>query len=1085
MNAGNATVRVLCLCAVMAATLPLRAEELNFIGDASPILHEYCVECHGDDNAEAHINLEGLLNNPRYGTQFRTWEKVVAVLGERQMPPDDMPQPDDDERMVVIQSIHQQLEHIAHEEAGTPGRVVMRRLTSAEYDYTIQDLTGLQLDLGTILDGDAVGGEGFTNVGDVQFVQDSTLERYLEAARLVASHAVIGSGPLQFFESPGKTGQELSAIHRIQGIYRAHGFRTAAGEGGEPFGLELYPKAFYVAWKYHHRNHFGLSEATLGHIAADESLNPRFAQHIWTVLQRQNTSFPLSEIVTAWRELPAPSSTDLLATSERQAHDECSRIASLLRNWQGRLAGNTGDDEEAALLTTESIRLEPAGSFRAVIDWQDGDAFATVHLITASATGEDDKNAMVIWRRPTIQFRREDRRRLRPVPLATLIRPQSHESVTFGPNELVRHADESDLVVGGNTNVQIDFHVPQGAIGARLSVQAELQTDLAPNAIVRCTIRDGFDEGDTAADTGEVSTILGQSDGAAFNAWAAGVVDFASALPDVSHREPTPSDRDPIPAPFDNSYNNPERNDFHYSIKYHRDDDFLVKHLLDDATRVQLDHAWHDLLSSFDYHDTFLKFVAVKSGHDLGEQTIANLQPDWIAHLPDDYRSIALRLVNNYFETRAAVRTAEPGQVADALRFAHVAWRRPLSSKEQGRLHAFYDEMRESAELGHDDAIRALVTRILVSPEFLYRIERPKSDGIKKLSQWELASRLSYFFWSSVPDEELLEIAARGGLDSRNELERQTRRMLRDPKARRFATEFFGQWFGFYRFDKFGGIDATRFPQFNDELKSSMYDEAISFFEHIVRHDRSVNDVLFAEYSYWNHDLGRHYGLSTDKLEKLTNKTQLVSNLRSVHRGGLLSLGVVHATTSAPLRTSAVKRGDWILRRVLGTPVPPPPADVGSIPADEVASDGKTVRERLIAHRQDSACMNCHTRMDPLGFAMENFDPVGRWRERYRDGQLINATGTLANGAAIEGFDGLQAYLRDQLPKFHRTFCSKLLGYALGRREILTDRQLIATMMDDLKNDASISQIATRIVTSTQFRTKRGVTGFDSAEGAN
>ena len=513
--------------------------------------------------------------------------------------------------------------------------------------------------------------------------------------------------------------------------------------------------------------------------------------------------------------------------------------------------------------------------------------------------------------------------------------------------------------------------------------------------------------GDTAADTGEVSTVLGLSQGKAFEAWAANVLQFAKSLPDISHREPAPSDRDPIPAPFDNTYNNAERNDFHYSIKYHRDDGFLVEHLLDDATRQHLQYAWNDLLSSFDYHDTYLTFITQKLGRDRGDQKIANLRPDWIATLPDESRSLVRNLVDDYIETQAAIRSAQPNHVKDALRFAQSAWRRPLTDGESRRLRAFYSEMRMAKQLEHSDSIRALIARIFVAPEFIYCVERTGSlPDVMPLSQWELASRLSYFLWSSPPDRVLQEVVERGGLD-KDELKRQTRRMLRDPKARRFATEFFGQWFGFYRFDKYRGIDGTRFPEFDERLQNSMYDEAVSFFEYIVRKDRPVDEILFADYSHWNQELAWHYNLPPERSDQLTSEIQLVNQVGPLHRGGLLGLGVVHATTSAPLRTSAVKRGDWILRRVLGTPVPPPPADVGSIPADDVSADGKTVRDRLVAHRQDAACVNCHSRMDPLGFAMENFDPIGRWRQRYRDGQSIDATGTLNDGAHIDGYDGL------------------------------------------------------------------------------
>ena len=212
----------------------------------------------------------------------------------------------------------------------------------------------------------------------------------------------------------------------------------------------------------------------------------------------------------------------------------------------------------------------------------------------------------------------------------------------------------------------------------------------------------------------------------------------------------------------------------------------------------------------------------------------------------------------------AALRDAEPGHVEDALRFAERAWRRPLTADEAARLRDFYARLRREGGLDHEHAIRALLARILVAPAFLYRAEPPEAGGggIVPLTDWQLASRLSYFLWSSMPDEPLREAAAAGRLRDPAELERQARRMLRDPKARRLATEFFGQWLGFYRFDRFQGIDAGRFPEFTDKLRAAMYEEAVSFFEHLVREDRPVDEILFADYTFLNRPLAEHYGVA-------------------------------------------------------------------------------------------------------------------------------------------------------------------------------------------------------------------------------
>jgi hypothetical protein len=297
--------------------------------------------------------------------------------------------------------------------------------------------------------------------------------------------------------------------------------------------------------------------------------------------------------------------------------------------------------------------------------------------------------------------------------------------------------------------------------------------------------------------------------------------------------------------------------------------------------------------------------------------------------------------------------------------------------------------------------------------------------------------------------------------------------MLRDPKSRRFATEFFGQWLGFYQFDEYRGVDRGRFPEFTPELQSAMYNEAISFFEYIVREDRPVDEILSANYAFLNRSLRQHYGVPVDN--SATDEIVRVENVGEKHRGGVLSLGAVLTVTSAPLRTSPVRRGDWILRRLVGTPVPPPPADAGSIPADDVLEDGLTIGQRLAAHRQNPSCINCHARIDPLGFALENYDSIGRWRDAYRDGKPIETKGTLVTGETIDGPQQLQRHLSGESNGFSRTLATKLLGYALGRSELASDQVLLdETVARAEAKERRFSEFVVSLVTSQQFRHRRG-----------
>jgi hypothetical protein len=295
--------------------------------------------------------------------------------------------------------------------------------------------------------------------------------------------------------------------------------------------------------------------------------------------------------------------------------------------------------------------------------------------------------------------------------------------------------------------------------------------------------------------------------------------------------------------------------------------------------------------------------------------------------------------------------------------------------------------------------------------------------------------------------------------------------MTADPKARRLATEFFGQWLGFYQFDEHRGVDTGRFVEFTDEVKSAMYDEAISTFEYIVRQDRPVKEVLSADYTFLNKPLAKFYGI--DREVKSTDQVELVTGANAFNRGGALRLGAVLTATSAPLRTSPVKRGDWILRRVLGTPTPPPPADAGTIPADDKTFNGLTVRERLAQHKRNATCAACHVRIDPLGFPLEGFDAVGRTRAKYPDGKPLDVTGEFADGTTIVGAPGLLTYLEKQDQQVMTTLARKMLGYALGRPIAGSDRPLVEEIAK-AGGGASFSDLAVKVVTSRQFRNRAG-----------
>ena len=1059
----------------------------------SNVVTEFCADCHGDQNAEAHLNLEQVADNPQWADHFRIWRKVADMVTQEKMPPEDANPPSPAQRRQLVETVRDQLRKVASQHAVDPGPVTLRRLTSAEYAYTIQDLTGLKITVET--GSDAVGGEGFANVGDVQFVQDSTVERYLELAKQVAAHLVVGAGPLVFYEDPGQTGLELSAIHRLQAIYRQHGFRVAAGEGGEAFGLEHYSRAMLGAWRFQHRANLGLTATTLAELAAEQGIAPRFADYIWSVISRDAQSYPASQIVQAWRQLPNPSSRHEGGSSKSDSgksdssddddivREQCDRIRSTIRDWHLQLGQNLGVDDDVPVLSEETFNVRQSASLNVTMSCSPGTTHAAIYVSVEPAESRWPGKPIVIWKNATVQFQTSDGPNGARLALHQALESQDLKRLGFcqhpsGDGSIAA----TDFATSAAESIPLGLPIPAGTTSVELAVEVELDLNHGDDCFVSCGIALKAESGNETETDEEAKTsvLLVNPDAARYSEWKAGILEFAELFPQISHREPAPSDRDPIPEPFDNTYNEPERDLFHYKVKYHRDDQFLVDNMLDDAARERLDHAWNDLLGSFEYHDAFLKFVANKFGVELGDRTIGRLSPEWLNNLPAEPRRYTRELRRSYLRVQRAFETAQSGHLDDMIEFTTRAWRGPLSDETERGLRSFYETLRSTSGMSHQRAMKALYARILTAPEFLYRAERSPSGLSQEalagnvssvpLSDEGLASRLSYFLWSSLPDDELRKAVQAGTLHEVDQLVHHARRLLADSKSRRLAAEFFGQWFGFYQFDRFGGIDTARFPEFDDQLKQAMHDEALSFFEYVIREDRPVREILFADYSFVNQRLAAHYGLELD--DSSVGHVR-VDSMDRQRRGGLLGLGAVLTVTSAPLRTSPVKRGDWMLRRVLGTPVPPPPADAGSIPSDDVLADGLTVRKRLEAHRRDTTCRTCHSRIDPLGFALENFDPLGRWRETYRDGQSIEIRGKLADGSEINGPRGLRDYLREHESLFFRTLSTKLVGYALGRRETISDVQVINEMIELADSGACLADLVERIVVSRQFRFRR------------
>jgi hypothetical protein len=489
----------------------------------------------------------------------------------------------------------------------------------------------------------------------------------------------------------------------------------------------------------------------------------------------------------------------------------------------------------------------------------------------------------------------------------------------------------------------------------------------------------------------------------------------------------------------------------------HRDDEPFCRLLLEDKERAEVDRLWDEL--------RYISQDALALPEAF-EQLMEYATQDSDPKLYEPFRK---PIADGAAAFRQLLIDTEPRHVEASLEFAAKAYRRPLTPAENEQLRGLYRSLR-GKELPHDEALRTVLARILIAPAFLYRVETVGEGAEPQpLSDWELASRLSYFLWASPPDDELRKLAAEGKLYDPAVLVEQSRRMLRDNRVRHLAAEFACQWLGIRDVDKLEEKSERHFPTFV-EVRSDLYEEGVQFFADLFQRDGEVHEILDADHTFLNERVAKHYEIPGVE----GADWRRVDGLQKHARGGVMGMGATLAKQSGASRTSPILRGNWVLETLLGEKLPKPPKDVPILP-DEVATDGLTVRQLVEKHRSVASCARCHDRIDPFGFALEGFDAIGR---RVNDStEHPNDTRVkLKDGTEFADIAGLREYLLTQRrEQFERHFCRKLLGYSLGRGTQLSDEPLLDTMLTELKeHDDRFSAAVEAIVRSRQFRYHRG-----------
>ncbi len=1001
---GGRALLVLLGCAGALAGSP--SLDRQFDQSVRPFVTKYCAGCHSGKAAAAQFDLKAFTSVEMVRREFPHWMLVRERLKAKEMPPKPMPAPSAAAVQQVIDWIGALRADEIRRSAGDPGLVPARRLSSAEYDYTIRDLTGQDLRVTREFPVDPANPEGFDNSGESLTMSPALLNKFLRAAREVADHAVLLPDSIGFAPYPMlvETDREKYAIQRIIAFYRR-----------QPTD---YAEYFHAAWVYRHRAALGKRDATLASVAAEEKVSTKYLPLVWQILHDRDAAGPVWKLQQMWQALPPPGAGDADAVKT-----QCAAMRDFVKR----------------------IRAHTAMQFAA--------------------------------------------------PVVKGLPPASQPLLNWKLREFASHRRESDP-----NDLRNDTDPPP--VLPEIPPYAKLHQEAAPRwAAISARAR--------AGDTDLIVPAAERS------RYEAAFARFAFVFPDTFYVTERgryfPDDSDDKGRLLSAGY--------HSVLGFFRDDVPLMELILDERDQRELDRLWNefDFIAHFTAR-TWIQYFFNQSGEVQGkgaesatarpvghevtdEAVILAMRDAYLAKAMADPRNdpVAPRAIREHFEgVNATLRAlerehkeAEPKHLQALVRFAARAYRRPLSEAERDDLLGYYRTLRTKNELTHEDAIRESIVSVLMSPDFLYRIDLlesgaapanrlvrraaltgPGTPARQPLSAYALASRLSYFLWSSMPDEELLRHAAAGDLQRRDVLLAQARRMLKDGRVRGFATEFAGNWLGFRHFETNNSVDRERFPAFNNDLREAMFEEPIRYIEDAVRHDRSILDLLFGDYTFVNPALAKHYGIPGVTGD--TDHWVRVDDAGRYGRGGLLPMAVFLTENSPGLRTSPVKRGHWVVQRVLGEVIPPPPPVVPELPNDEAKSD-LPVRDMLARHRENPVCAACHARFDSFGLAFEGYGPVGDARTRDLAGRVVETGVSYPGGFQGDGLEGLRSYIRAHRQQdFVDTLSRKLLAYALNRSLQLSDEALIEEMTARLAEDQyRFSSLVETIVASPQFRNRR------------
>jgi len=1086
------------LCAAVSAAA--RGELSGGLSPLPDAVKRHCFQCHDNATAEAELDLEAFGKTLRgasleVSAAADTLTKLRNVIADGEMPPEDASTiPTAAERREIIAWARGNLDRLAAQHKDDPGRVVMPRLTPAEYRNVIRDLSGgVVTNAGRFLPNEGGAGEGFSNVGEAQGINAAQFEKYLEAARGALRHLRVSpragmiwrTVPRDAVNKPEEARFELVndiiAWHGEQQIVWGNGhIRDLRREHGISHGLYL-----EAAWRYRWRAELGQPDATFEEIARDfdAEISPLILAKWWALLHQENPSENATGVIARWNALPQPGSD-----GAAPIRDLCRAIES----WEaeveddGQPQNTFAPEYELSFRDDASQAKVRAAAKKGSWPFEIEIGAAKELFLVLTDYGDGNSDDYGSWHQGEFEF--EDGSEQNWQELVT-IRRLDGDAVQWGYHP--KREGRGPKSVGVHAPAILRFAVPDGARKFRVeflitdnnarqsSVQALVLREAPPEKHRRVYpqryVFGGADSrkvGKQVASFEAFEREIRKRNIPSANLTKVGLNAERNVLFDW-----TETDLHYIGGPW----NEQPEDEPQPLIPYY----FTAP----EARRVATDHARRRLAELREQlagiaqvpHQNLLDFVRSRGWKSAAEGVLP--PHEFVAALSDEDRK--------EFEALRRDVLAYEQQLQEEAQplletFARRAWRRSLRKADLEMLMRLYRDAR-AAGFSYDGAMKGPLLAVLASPHFLYRHPYAIGDGDAAanetipLNSYELASRLSFFLWASIPDEELLKLAAEDKLRDETVLRQQAQRMLRDPRAHSLAREFGGQLWRFSEFDNFTGPDAKRFAGFTPELREAMLREVELFLTDLFQNDGSLTSLIRSDYTFVNAELARHYGLKTEygKVAKGQGgkESAALSGFHRVRlpakhpRGGLTGMGLFLTKTSLPLRTSPVQRGVWVMEDVLGREMPNPPAGVPSISEDETNDKGLSIREQLEIHRAQKSCANCHDKIDPLGIALENFDAVGRWRTKLRSGEALASSAETHDGAKLDGVVGLREYLDQHRDEVFEHFNRKLLGYALGRSVGPGDAALLERMHNDLKQTGyRFSSLVDNIVASRQFR---------------